>query len=175
LYDITIWKNHVTDPSDLYNIVNADTKEKVQAYLSLAGTVMQQGTPQDGTHFNNMEAGILDAHVAACLAFNAMRQNDEQVGQRFEQIGKKWQVESGTVTLTNTQAFPFNNSKKTVSLAELNGVSPDYVVVAQVIAGVGNVGEIEISDKLANGFKIAYTGSATTVTIAYTVIGGNWE
>jgi len=40
------------------------------------------------------------------------------------------------------------------------------------MSAIGNPGEIVVSDKLVNGFKIAHTGSAPSVTIKYTVIGG---
>ena len=48
----------------------------------------------------------------------------------------------------------------------------NYIVITEVVNANGNVGEITVSDKLINGFKLAFTGSATAVTVKYTVIGG---
>ena len=77
--------------------------------------------------------------------------------------------EHGTVTLTNSQNYPFNNSKTTVSLqTEKSG---KYFVFAKPVDYSKNVGEIQITDELSNGFKIAYTGSAASVQIEYTVTG----
>ena len=168
MYDPTRWLDHVTSPSNVFYIVknNDDTYT-----ITPAGTVMQQGTPQDQTNFNKMEDGILDAHVSIGVLLNFCR----QIGWDVEVI-QKWisdhdSFEIGTVTLTNTLAFPFNNSKKSVSLAKARKTT-NYVVMPEVTAFTGNVGEIEVSDKLVNGFKIAHTGSASSVTVKYVVIGG---
>ena len=81
-------------------------------------------------------------------------------------------VVSGTVTLTNSQTYPFNDSIQTVAIANTRD-NMDYVIDWVVTASSGgNVGDILISDKLLNGFKIEFTGSATSVTIKYLVVGG---
>ena len=46
------------------------------------------------------------------------------------------------------------------------------MILAEVTTVAGNIGEIVVSDKLTNGFKLAYTGGAKTVTVKYYVIGG---
>lgn len=79
--------------------------------------------------------------------------------------------ENRTVTLTNNARYPFNNSQKTVALKAARP-NAQYVVVTQIAASSGNVGEIEVSDILENGFKLAFTGSATSVTVKYNIIGG---
>lgn len=82
--------------------------------------------------------------------------------------------EHGSVTLTNTSAFPFNNSKKTVSLAN-SLTNTNYAVFAQATSSDGNAGEVEVSDRLVNGFKLSYTGSAKSAVVDYIVIGGFTE
>jgi hypothetical protein len=155
MYNWTKWQDHVTDPANLFNVVdNGDGTWTITP----AGTVMQQGTPQDQVRFNNIENGIVDAHVAIQLLLNYARQN-------------LLEIEVGTIVLTNTQAFPFNDSQQTISLAKSKENS-DYIVIPEIMSAVGNPGEIVISDKLVNGFKIAHTGSAKSVTVKYTVIGG---
>ena len=155
MYERTYWKDHVRTPDDTYNVKsNGDGTSTITP----AGKVMQQGTPQDQTHFNNLEYGISDAHAALGLLLNFVRQN-------------AWVVERGQVELTNAGIYPINNSAKTVALATVQDVT-DYIVVAEAVTAVGNVGEIVATDKLANGFKLGYTGSAKIATIRYTVIGG---
>lgn len=83
-------------------------------------------------------------------------------------------MEKGTVTLTNSKEFPFNNSVRSVSLTK-ERASTDYIVTTEVKAFTGNVGEIEISDKLVNGFKISHAGSASSVTVEYMVTGGYYS
>ena len=83
-------------------------------------------------------------------------------------------VETGTVTLTNSQEFPFYNSRKTVSLVPAQANS-DYLVDVEVDEANGNVGEVIVSSRMTNGFAIEHTGSATSVTVNYFVIGGFTE
>lgn len=155
MYQRTYWQDHVRVPDNTYNIKsNGDGTSTITP----AGKVMQQGTSQDQSHFNNMEVGISDAHAAIGLLLNFARQN-------------AWVVERGQVDLTNTGIYPFNNSAKTVALDTVQDVT-DYIVVAEAASAAGNVGEIVATDKLANGFKLGYTGSAKSATIKYTVIGG---
>lgn len=99
-----------------------------------------------------------DTRLAVSLLVNHSRQN-------------AWNVERGTVTLTNTLRFPFNGSKKTVALAKKRD-SGDYTVLTEIVSFVGCAGEIEVSDRLTNGFKLAFTGGASKVVVSYTVFGG---
>ena len=155
MYGRTFWEDEVRSPSNRYTLTqNADGTYTIVR----AGTVMQQGTFQDQAHFNNMEVGITDAQIALQLLLNAVRQNE-------------WEIERGQVTLTNNAIYPMNNSVQSVAL-QLPKENGDYVVIAEVVSCSGNAGEVEVSDKLANGFKLAYTGSAASATIKYTVIGG---
>ena len=158
MYDWTNWLDHVTDPSNVFQLEDLGGG---LVRLTLAGTVMQQGTPQDQTRFNNMECGIIDVHAALALLFNYARQ-------------QAWEVERGSVTLTNTDKAPFNNSKQSIALVTAKE-STDYLVmcaVASYEAKAGSVGEVVISDKLTNGFKMEFTGSTSSVTVNYVVIGG---
>lgn len=83
-------------------------------------------------------------------------------------------VETGTVTLTNSQEFPFNNSKRTVALQTAQA-NTDYLVVVDIGEFTGNVGDIVVTDKMTNGFAIQHTGSASSVEVDYFVIGGFTE
>lgn len=79
-----------------------------------------------------------------------------------------------TVTLTNTQKYPFNNSVQTVPLGNGNlRNSKDYTLIVEIMSYSGGcVGDIVITDKMLNGFKIAHTGSAATVNLKIYVQGG---
>ncbi len=80
-------------------------------------------------------------------------------------------MEHGTVTLTNTLDFPFNDSKQTVSLVAVQP-SNRYAVITRIASSTGNAGEVEVSDKLVNGFKLNTTGGASSAVVEYIVIGG---
>lgn len=153
MYARTYWQDHVTSV-DAYQLT-----QQASGYYTItkAGTVMQQGTPQDQTHFNNAEVGIVDLAVAMGLMVSAVNMNE-------------WTAQTISKTLTNTKQFPFNNSAATVALNE--NIDTNYVVQVHVPPDVANVGEVYIYDKLANGFKCAYTGSAASVDLTFTVIAG---
>ena len=75
--------------------------------------------------------------------------------------------------LTNNQKYPFNNSVKTLAFDSANiRNNKDYTVIVEAEAEGGFVGDIIISDKMLNGFKIAYTGSARKVAVKCYVQGG---
>ena len=80
-------------------------------------------------------------------------------------------IEIGEITLTNSLTYPFNDSQDTVSLNVTKG-DTDYIVNTEITSVTGGfAGDIVISDKALNGFKIEYTGSATSVTVTYSVQG----
>lgn len=124
------------------------------------GEVLQEGTNQSAGNFNNMEGGIADASTAAALLLIAAG------NMLAEQT-----VEELVVELTNSASYPFNNSQKTVSM-KTRRTTTYYIVEAEVVESDGEVGNIIISDKLVNGFKVRYDGSAKSATIRLIIRGG---
>ena len=106
-----------------------------------------------------------DGDMASKLIINRLRQHI------WQNEDDALICEEGTKTLTNTKKFPFNDSKASVSLAKTQK-NTKYVIIAEVPTVAGNIGDIVVSDKLTNGFKIAFTGGAKSVTVKYYVIGG---
>lgn len=85
---------------------------------------------------------------------------------------KNSKIETINTTLTNTKEYPFNNSKKTIALKEPRN-NLHYIVNAEAIqTGSGGIGEIRITDKQLNGFKIEFTGAAKSVNVQCSVQGG---
>ena len=122
--------------------------------------VIQEGTPQSAGNFNNMEGGISDAHLAAALLII-------QSGLTADQVA----TEEKTVTLSNSQSYPFNNSTQTIALSTVRNFT-DYTVEAEITDHDGNVGDVKIFDRMLNGFKVAYDGSAKTATVKLRIKGG---
>ncbi len=171
MYSRTYWVDHALSETNKFTITQVSGNvHTIVPY----GTVMQQGVPQDANHFNNMEEALSAHEIALGLHSNALMQHMDEIKKNAalaEVVDKLHTVETGTVTLTNSAKFPFNNSQKTVALAAQRN-TPAYVVITEVKSFVGNVGEIVVSDILANGFKLAFTGSATSVTVEYKILGG---
>ena len=133
----------------LDEIVDADTGEK-----------LQDGTDQSALNFNNAEAGISDATAAAQLMLI-------MTGQTLDELA----VEERRLTLTNTRKYPFNNSQQTLSLNKMRNALT-YSVEVEIESSAGEVGDIAISAKQLNGFKIKYDGSATTASLILRIKGG---
>lgn len=77
--------------------------------------------------------------------------------------------------LTNTQSYPFNNSVKTLALTgDKVRLNQNYTIIVEATRVVdGFLGDVVVSDKLLNGFKVAYTGSAKSAHVKCYVQGGN--
>lgn len=146
VYNRSIWVDHVVD--------------------TVSGAVIQEGTPQSAKNFNNMEEGILGNDVAIAVIAQQVLQHQRTLAD-IEGVG-------GVVNLTNTQAYPFNNSSKTVSLTKPRDTL-NYSVLIELVALKDNVGDIEVYDKQLNGFKIRYTGSAASIDVKYTVKGDMYQ
>ena len=104
----------------------------------------------------------MDKDLSVGLLINAFRQHLWEEGMICEY---------GSKTLTNSHQFPFNNSQESVALVNRQD-NIKYAVVAEFGSVTGNAGEIVVSDKQVNGFKLAYTGSAPSAVVNYIVIGG---
>lgn len=111
--------------------------------------------------------------AAGLLAFGNLQQqrlNDAQ----FELIASEALGESHTVTLTNTQKYPFNStvdSPVTVALTTRRK-NLFYSVEPEITANVGPVGEIRVTNKQLNGFKVSFDGCGKSVTVILRVKGG---
>ena len=157
-YIKTVWK----DESDEYEgrYIESMNGDGTITHTLVRGEVYVEGTPMDAQNFNHMEEGIYEAH-------------EELVRQdaRVTNLESYVNPETGVVTLTNTEEFPFNNSMVSVALANERD-NLNYLVEIVKIEPEGNPGEIEVTDRQVNGFKIGFTGSASSVKVTYAVIGG---
>lgn len=158
------WKDHVTEFP--YRFVETDLGEGYTQIEKAQGEVIQQGTPMNAANFNNLDKKGLEGIMLGLV----MAQYNKQLTQKVEGL----EGEQISVTMTNTKAYPFNDSKKTVALtAPAKRVNNKYTVLVEVVSVTGgHLGDIEITNKLENGFKIAFTGSATSVTVNCIVQGG---
>lgn len=156
------FKDHVVEYPNRYQEVNAGSG--YIDHIKMPGEIIQQGTPLSATNFNAMDLESIHGVIAGIIVGQCVHQLSQKVeGLEGEQI---------ETTLTNTQAFPFNNSKKTVNLSK-NRNTKNYSVIVEVLEWTGGgVGEIRISDKLLNGFKIEYTGAASSVKVNCIIQGG---
>lgn len=192
------WTNWV-DESDEFEdrFIETDNGDGTITHSKYRGEVYAEGTPLDAAHFNKMEDGIVDTQIALQVILNGLLQTQQNIEQQIDAslldvgtlsefllIAHGWQKmqiedlqkatiqETGTVTLTNSATFPFNNSAVSVPLSNIRDNMNYVVEVISVTATGGPAGDIEISDRQVNGFKMSFTGSASSVAVTYAVIGG---
>lgn len=156
------WQDHVTEFEDRYT--ESRNEDGTITHKPVEGEVLQQGTPQNAQNFSNVQAWGIQGTEMAALALISTLHNRQGVEDLAGDV-----IE---VTLANNEAYPFNNSEKTISLARKRN-HKDYTVSADVVGYSGGFpGEVAVTDKLENGFKISFTGSARSVTLKVFVKGG---
>lgn len=155
------WKDHVVEFPGRFE--EKDMGNGLVQLTPSPGKVKDQGTPQNGTNFNIMDLAALEAMLMA----SENTRNLIHVGDVVDgMVGEVVEAE-----LNNSQVYPHNNSVKTLRLVTPRNTKDYTVTVEPVAVKGGAVGEFEISDKLLNGFKIKYTGSAKSVSVRCYVRG----
>lgn len=172
MYQRTYWQDHVREDEDHFNIKsNGDGTSSITP----AGKVIQQGTSQDQTHFNNQECGISDADTAIRTLINGYLQLRRTQEHNDAEIFAEILGESHTVELTNSKSYPFNSTVSSPVSVPLttNRKNLYYSIEAEATSVEGGlVGDIHITDKQLNGFKVSFDGSAKRVTLTIRIKGG---
>lgn len=171
MYKQLIWVDHAVTPPNTYTVTQ---NQDGTMTLTPTGTVVQQGTNLSAFNFNNLEAGVNDAHIAAAILAYGMLQQQRHAQEHEALIDSEVLGETVTKTLTNNQKYPFNSTMDSPTTVALPTTRKNlyYTVEAEVTAATGSVGEIRITDKALNGFKVCFDGSATSVTLRLRIKGG---
>lgn len=156
------WKDHVVQYPNRYKVTqNGDGTETAE---KVPGEVIQQGTPMNAANFNNIDLAAIQAII--------MSNENSRIIRHLMNKAEALEGEQIEVTLTNSRNYPFNNSKKTVQLLR-NRNRKNYTVIIEILSKEGGaIGDLYLSDKLLNGFKVEYTGSAKKVVLNCIVQGG---
>jgi hypothetical protein len=142
MYKREYWKDHVVDQNN---------------------EVIQQGTLQDQAHFNNIETGIDDVSIATqILMFKSILNDYEQ----------KEEIHVVSLDMNSGQSWPFNNKDTIVALSILRENTNYSVDIDVLDYSGGRLGNIRVSDRALNGFKLVHDGSATTVRVKVKISGG---
>lgn len=83
-YKRTNWKDHVVErPRTYTKVSNSDGSE---TYTPSPGQVLQQGTPQSATNFNNLEEGLQHCSVAFDWLYCIMQAQAREITTLKEQV-----------------------------------------------------------------------------------------
>lgn len=115
--------------------------------------------------------GAMISKADLVAAVTAIDQQFAEVDGTLSTHFNEFTPEVITTTLANTLNFPFSDAVKTLPLTTVRN-STNYSVEVEVLSGFLNVGDIYITDKMRNGFKIHYTGSSRAVDFRLLVRGG---
>ena len=157
------WKDNVVQYPNRYQ--ETDLGEGYKQLVKAYGEVIQQGTQMSASNFNEMDQKGYEGIAMGLIVCQYIHQLSQKV-EGLEGV----QIET---TMTNGKEYPFNNSKKTVQISPSRNTK-DYSVEVEVLEKTGNggVGDIVITEKLVNGFKIEFTGGAQAVKVNCIVRGG---
>ena len=161
MYNRQYWQDHVTQYDNRFR--ESNNPDGTINHIPVEGEILQEGTPQNAKNFNNLETGVFE--------LNELNAEFMRLALQQKQVLKGVIGETGTVTLVSNRYYPFNNSVKSVTIAPARDTT-DYTVDVDTGEDNPRIGRVVVYDKLKNGFKIACTGSAASVTVKYTVRGG---
>ena len=143
MYERTFWLDHVEDQG---------------------GEVIQEGTPLDQAHFNKMEVGIEDANLAHKIVMIFAR----WIERRLAAI--EGTSETHTTDIAGIKAK--DNDDKNVILTTVRKNTNYTVDVYVKSVADGRLGDITVSGKGTNSFKVRHDGSAKTVVLTLKITGG---
>ena len=83
-YKRTNWKDHVVERPRTYT--EATNSDGSKTFTPAPGEVLQQGTPQSATNFNNLEEGMLHFSVAFDWMFSIMQAQTREITTLKEQV-----------------------------------------------------------------------------------------
>lgn len=140
------------------------------------GDVLVPGTPVNEDNMNNMEAGILAAHldvggttIQAMIMLRAILEElDRNRRQRCLQ-GQETIVGGGGDGYFRSEPF-VTVALPAGALPQLNAPNYNVLVVPISASDWGRIGELIVYDKAQNGFKVRMTGSAESVTFMWTIL-----
>lgn len=170
MYDRVNWQDYEVQYPNRRKVT--DRGDGTVDIVSSPGTVFNLGTAQCADTFGAMDDGIMDIHASAQLMLWYFKHRDDEVHDRLDGHDAEFTPEAGTVTLTNTLAYPFNSSGATVAMTQVRKTM-NYDLTFEVTAySGGEVEDVVVYDKQLNGFKLRFTGSAKSVTLKYKIRGG---
>lgn len=161
-YQRTDWKDHIVEHPNRY--IQTSGANGTIVLTKSEGNIIQDGTAVSANNLNNIEQAVFENRESVVN----VSQEVLQVKRDVEDV----KVEIGQTSLTNTLEYPFNNSRKTVAIVEKRNTIRDYEISIDIVSADGPVGQVKVSDKQVNGFKVEYTGSAKNVTLKYYLRGG---
>ncbi len=151
-----------------------ETGEEIKfvAALTMFGNLQQQR--ENIAAFEETSEVTRDIQFIAAMTMFGNLQWQRQDEAQFTMLSEETLGEEHEITLTNSKRYPFNSTMDnpiTVALATRRR-NLFYSVETEVVSHNGEVGEIHVTNKALNGFKISFDGPAKAVTLIVRIKGG---
>ena len=161
-YNILVWKDHAVAPANTYTVTENDDGTIT---LTPAGEIIQQGTNMSAVNFNNMETGIFAANLGAAEALQLLRLVKDKTDSLRELSSKIRLPIRRSTRLTTAQRPLRSEMKMSVTIRIIRSLWKQRLRTALLAT-------LLLPTKMLNGFKLAYTGSASSVNVKCYVQGG---
>ena len=158
MYSVRKWVDRVTQFVNRF--MESTNSDGSVTHQRVDGEVLAVGTAQSAENFNHMEEGIFEGSLLLAEHTRVMNEHCRDI--------EAMTGEMHLIYLYNSAKYPANDSKKTIALKQQRN-NTDYTVNVRVVSAVmpngvtldgdpaGTAGNIIVTDKLLNGFKIAYS------------------
>lgn len=149
-------------------------QREADASTSALTATVERNAAATETALTATETAATDLAIATKIYALGDRYDQYHADEHEALIDAETLGELQEITLTNTQKIPFNSTMDSPRSVALRQVRKNlcYSVETEVLEHTGEVGAIQISGKALNGFKIAFTGSGTSVKLAVRIKGG---
>ena len=171
MYQHIKWEDRVTEFSDLFKETQEGSNVR---HTPVEGSVIVEGTPLDAANLGQAENGLLDTSIALQILLQAYYAHRRESVAHHDLMDAEVLGETQDVTLTNTDHFPFNSTNHTPVTVNLTKKRKNlfYTIETEVKSHTGEVGNIEITYKALNYFKLNFTGSGSKAVITTRIKGG---
>ena len=152
--------------------LETDEEIKFVAALTMFGNLQQQR--ENIAAFEETSEVTRDIQFIAAMTMFGNLQWQRQDEAQFTMLSEETLGEEHQITLTNSKRYPFNSTMDNPVTVALTTRRRNlfYSVETEVVSHNGEVGEIHVTNKALNGFKISFDGPAKAVTLIVRIKGG---
>ena len=182
MFKRTFWRNHVEDQDGKViqqgTLLEQDQFNRMEVGLG----VLETSSNSHDTDIASIKTlnGQQDTRLAALekttgshtTDIASMKNTDTQQNSRLSALEPEVAAEVKEVTLKNGSKWPFGINEVSVGLAKTRKNANYGVDVYVKSYNGGRLGDVTVSGKLTNGFKLKHDGSAQTVVVVVRVTGG---
>lgn len=140
----TKWQDHYPEFRNLFTITDAGDGKYI--ITPVEGTIIQQGTPQNAAHFNNLEEGVQESMILGQLLFTELLLKIGHSDKTLDQVEEELQTQidglgTGKVNLADYNkdlyvAWILEDAKHSVEQAKARDIETRLIAVEAQLAAM---------------------------------------